>query len=227
MLKTLRITFLILFYGLSQSVIGQELIDQFGYSSTFCSGTYFLYSDSSFVYERGCEERSSITLGSFKVKNDTVILFPKRLNEIEFIIGVDYIKIDSSKTIRTTYDSYYQDSTVEAYAKYPILDTAELWDSGVILTDSLTDHFSVKFDTESWQNSREGNFKLASCPIELERLTEKRLYYGLTSETNEVRIHIALPYKLLIQMINYEMKYEEMQPGLFTQAKRIIKIEYH
>ena len=75
---------IVLFYAMSFA-IGQDIVDQFGYSSTFCSGTYYLYSDSSFVHERGCEERSSITLGSYVLKADTLYLHPKRFEEINFI----------------------------------------------------------------------------------------------------------------------------------------------
>jgi hypothetical protein len=80
----------------------------------------------------------------------------------------------------------------------------------------------------SFKNNQENSiYYLASCPLGLERLTGKRLFFPLAPETNEIRIHIALPYEILELMFIYLMKYEEMQSGIFSQANRILKIEYN
>ena len=230
---------IVLFYAMSFA-IGQDIVDQFGYSSTFCSGTYYLYSDSSFVHERGCEERSSITLGSYVLKADTLYLHPKRFEEINFISSVEYLDLDTSNYVTTNYVAL-NNRTVEADTKYTSIENANRWINGKMSTDSLEDHKSVKFNFEIYgydfdmtedysfffERVRLTSDTLGACPVELERLTRKRTCYHLPPEINEIRIRLELPYETIVQMINFELVYEDLEPGPIKCDSRIIKIEYN
>lgn len=204
---------------------GQKLVDQFSYSSTFCSGTYYLFSDSSFVYELGCEEHSSITIGAYTKTKDSIFFYPKKLSEIDLVLKVEYFNTDSSSQFTTTY-STIADSTVKADAKYQSKEIAERWLAGKIDTDSLFDHMSIVFDSGSWRFVRTSDETLYSCPIELQRLLNKKLIFPLPPEINEIRIYLALPYTILKQMFNYEMVYEDMPPGRSTVGKRKTRTIY-
>ncbi|MCR9173110.1 MAG: hypothetical protein NXI10_11485 [bacterium] len=227
---------IISFFVASFAVRAQTIVDQFGYSSGFCTGTYFLYDDSSFAYERGCEGRSKITLGDYKLKNDVVYLYPKELNQLGLIKEVEFVNNDSSLVISTRLVAR-NDSMTWSNARYPDIEYADFWKRELIPDHSLKDDSSVKFLYEvvdsgheflkkysSLDKCRTNSDSLAVCPIDLARLLGEKRYWVVPPNVNEVRIHLYLPYNILVFLSRYKMVYENLEPSEFTVDGRNVKI---
>lgn len=228
---------LLAFCLVSGLIHAQRIVDQFGYSSALCSGTYYLYEDSSFVYERGCEERSSITLGKYLLKGDSVLLYPKRFEDIDFIRKVEYVDTDTTGSIVTNYVPL-NDTAVTSFAEYPSVENARRWAKELIPSDSLRSAPSVRYNVQIYGNDREpsenynpfgyartGQDTLAIYAPELELLLKERTYHLLPPDINEVRIYLNLPHNIVSQLLRYKMKYKELKPTIFKQERRIVKVQ--
>jgi hypothetical protein len=227
---------IISFFLVNFAVNAQKIVDQFGYSSGFCTGTYFLYADSSFAFERGCEGRSKITLGDYELKNDIVYLYPRELKELDLIEGVEYVNMDSSQVITTKYIAR-NDSSIWSDTRYPNIEYADLWKRGLIPDYSLKDDSSVLFLYEVFGSGHEFLAKyspldkcrtdsdsLAVCPMELARLLGENHHWVIPPEINEVRIHLKLPHNLLLLLSRYKMVYENLESSEFEVEGRSVKI---
>ena len=64
-------------------------------SNGFCSSSIFINSDSTFLYERGCEGSSRITLGQWKIIGDSIELEPLSIEKIDLVCGMSFSKNES------------------------------------------------------------------------------------------------------------------------------------
>jgi hypothetical protein len=201
-----KLLFLFFFIFLNE-INAQSILNKYGYFSGICSGDLYLCDNSYFYYERGCENRSNLTIGKYYYRNDTLILQPLKLDEINLV--VDIIIDSNSNYLACNYVNNLLD-TVEAYAKYVSLNTAkkrekkkyneiEIFDdTNLINTDVHSQYFKKTID------------KIAVCPIELQKLTTQNLYYILPEKATSISIKLNLPKEILQKMIQYNMIYKEL-----------------
>ena len=53
----------------------------------FCSESLYLYNDSTYFYETGCEERSHINFGNWIIKNNIIQLMPIDTSKFNYLIS--------------------------------------------------------------------------------------------------------------------------------------------
>lgn len=68
----------------------------------FCSTSLYIDSDSTFTFESGCEGRSRVTIGKWKIMNDSLQLYPFKKSDIQPICNLEFIG-NSSHDSTTTF----------------------------------------------------------------------------------------------------------------------------
>ena len=196
---------LLFFFIFFQEIKAQSVLENYSYFSGFCSGDLYLCDNSYFYYERGCEHRSNLTIGKYHYRNDTLILKPLKLDEINLF--VDIIIDSNSNFLACNYVNNLLD-TVEAYSKYISLKTAKKLEK-INFNEIVNDTNLINTDVH-FQYFKKQETKIAVCPIELQRLTKQNLFYILPEMATSISIKLNLPKEILQKMIQYNMKYQEL-----------------
>ncbi len=205
----------------------RKIIDRFGNSSQYCSNMFCLYSDSTFTFERGCEGRSSITLGTYKYAKDTLILVPILKDTYEPIKQIDLVDTDTSTflnvELQAEKDSSYR---FQAEVVFTSVETAEKWKNGQLTTsDLVSDSSLVTFVFEPYGGYvRTTSDPIAACLIQVERLISRREFVLLEPKRDRVLIRMQMPGETLKEMNLYEMKYEDMKANFFNFEGRKIRV---
>lgn len=215
--------FILTFLITATEIEAQTVIEDLKSSNLFCSSLFLLYSDSTFVFERGCEEMSSITLGEYLIENDTIFLFPKKLSEINLIANVEQRNTGKSKPLKTIYKSISGD-VVDANTKYVTRNTANLWIEGQIASEELINVDCVNYDPKNFRYSNSCKKEIVACPIELAQLSGRK-YYPILPKNNELIITINLPSHVLVYLINYEVQYSNFEHEEYQLENRILKVK--
>lgn len=216
--------FILSFLITATEIEAQTVIEDIKSSNLFCSSRFLLYSDSTFVFERGCEEKSTITLGDYKIENDTIFLFPKKLSEINLIANVEQRNSGRSKPLKTIYKSISGDM-VDANTKYVTRNTANLWIEGQISSEELINVDCVIYNPKNFRYSNSCKNEILSCPIELALLSGTCKSFPISPKNNQLTITLNLPSHALVYMINYEVQYSDFEHELYQVENRILKVQ--
>lgn len=218
----MKVIVIIFFLVLSSFCLAQKtLIDEFGVGTNFCSNTFYLYSDSTFYFERGCEGRSNLTFGNFHYQGDSLILLPLDSNEIVLLSNFDF-QSDSSKFISITAYTL-DDSIYYPWGRFTSLEKAQEWKDHLRQFDSLDESQYVTIDFEKGYSKLNNNHRMAFCLYELEGIIGRE-YVILEPGINKITINISLPDKITKLLTHYNMKYANMDAGTIQLSDRKIYV---
>lgn len=77
-------------------------VKSYGLQNGFCSTSLFLNSDSTFLYETGCEGHSQVTMGQWKMMDDSIQLSPIEASKLSLVCTVELLS-KTKKDSKTTF----------------------------------------------------------------------------------------------------------------------------
>lgn len=217
------IVLLVLFFH-AFSLNGQvKLLNQYSErKDRYCSTDLFIYSDSTFYRESGCEIRSYLTLGTYSQLNDSIlILRHKKMSDFNYLLKTEFV-FDSTNTDR--FKCFYKtldDSLVEAYLYNYTLKEAEMWQKSDTIKlvqdfdktfkerDSVLARLPLNLLSSYSCNKKDVDETVALCLEEFQYLNNHRQIIVIEPNVSKVVISVNLPFALLSRAINYKMKHSK------------------
>lgn len=206
------------------SLNGQvKLLNQYAErKDRYCSTDLFIYSDSTFYRESGCEIRSYLTLGTYSQMNDSIlILRHKKMSDFNYLLKTEFV-FDSTNTDR--FKCFYKtldDSLVEAYLYNYTLKEAEMWQKSDTVKlvqdfdktfkerDSVLASLPLNLLSSYSCNKKDVDETVALCLEEFQYLNNHRQIVVIAPNVSKVVISVNLPFALLSRAINYDMKHSK------------------
>jgi len=195
-------------------LFSQKIIDDIYVQNGYSSENIVLYDNETFIYERGVENKSKITLGRYIKNNELYILTPIKMTDSNLIINHKSIDNNLDNPIKTIF-IFNDGDTAEFEVKYTSIQNAKKWANLTMKTDSLEQINSVKIT--KWKENdfvsseyRVSNDTIAVCLLSIEKLINKRIVYHIEPNFSKLEIRINAPSKLAYFINMYQCSYSEM-----------------
>jgi hypothetical protein len=163
----------------------------YGYQNGFCSGSLSLNSDSTFLNESGCEGRSYVTIGTWKLMNDSIELNAYQDTQLYLISNIE--SSSNNNNFKTTFFIFDKAGRpVSNFIIFPIKKLEKysfLSNAGVILN-------STGKMVESYKTNNSGfvNVDISECDTlifsQLEHIANRKFRFSTKSLPDSIRIYV-------------------------------------
>lgn len=218
MKRFFTISTLLIAFGLQNVFAQLKLVQEYHENTYLCSSSLFLYSEGLYFSERGCENNSTFSCGTYtETDPHTLLIKETPMDSFEYILNVTYV-YDSSYTGQ--FKCYYKtldDSLVYAYLFNQSLADAEQWKSNTMaylphdwsssfVKSNETKHFIPDVEPHSiLLNKRTPGDTVALCLEAFQYLNNEKEVVIISPLVSEVTISINLPYEILRLALMYTM----------------------
>jgi hypothetical protein len=166
-------------------------------SGLYCSEEVMLFSDSTYLYETDCENRSKINFGTYSTNNDSIILYQIKLSDLNLIGEIEfYQETDSQLNV----EMKYKDGEIyPIYLRYSNYETALKWTNYEISTDSLIQNASNEtsiypsYYDSTIQNDQQRTDTIYICLTVFEEFLKERKIIQVLPEYNKLVLYINSP----------------------------------
>jgi hypothetical protein len=202
----LIISLLLVITGRSSFCQG-ELLEKFETRRQYCSQHLFLYSDSTYALERGCEGYRQVSVGEFSRNGNDIKLMPYKQLELDIIQEIQFDTITGSSDSLDIQFILSKGEVRRLGYTVTTLAHAESWSRDSI--SDIYDYNVLDFNPDgkakiNWKKTQDS---LAVCLRSLENTIGKKIFIPVNSNVTRVKIYLNLPVELVDVTYSYNETY--------------------
>jgi hypothetical protein len=187
----------ILFLYLDSSYSQTLTYRYFEKSGMYCSSEILLFSDSTYLYEMGCENRSNINFGTYSINQDSIYIHQFKLSDLNLIGEMEFYQgVEPKLNVEMKFKDGEMYTLELIYSNY---EKAQKWANYEISTDSLIQYNSNEassyqtHDNSTIQNSQQRPDTTYICLTLFEELLKERKIIQVLPEYNKLVLYINSP----------------------------------